>query len=69
MPTAHGFCSLHRIGYLRSLDATCPQCTQAGVSAKQLDYDPNLTVMVAQAAGGPVDASGKAIDLESIVQP
>ena len=66
MATPHGFCSLHRIGYRRSLDATCPQCTLAGVSAKQLDYDPNLTVMVAQSAGGPVDASGRAIDLETL---
>lgn len=65
--TKHGFCSLHRIAYRRDLDQTCPQCTAAGVIAKQLDYDANLTVSRDEVVGGPVNAAGKPLDLETIV--
>lgn len=57
--TKHGFCTLHRIAYNRGLDATCPQCTLAGLKADQLDYDPESTQTVTVTAGAPVDASGK----------
>lgn len=64
MALQHGFCTLHRIAYNRTLDATCPQCIIAGhLPADQLDYDPNLTVKRDVAAGGPVDASGKPVKL------
>ena len=59
--TKHGFCTVHRIAYLRSLDATCPQCTLAGLSSPQLDYDPEATQNVAVTVGAPLDASGKAL--------
>ena len=62
----HGFCSLHRIAYRREFDATCPQCVLSGVQADQLDYDPEATQTITVAAGAPVDASGKAIDLDSL---
>ena len=55
----HGYCTLHRIGYNRQLDPTCPQCTLAGLSAEQLDYDPEATQTVQVAVGAPLDASGK----------
>ena len=57
--TKHGFCTLHRIGYNRTLDPTCPQCTMAGLSAEQLDYDPDATRTVQVAVGAPLDSSGK----------
>jgi len=55
----HGFCSLHRIGYNRSLDATCPQCVLAGIlPPRQYDYDSELQA--------PVDAAGKPVELAAI---
>jgi len=57
--TKHGFCTLHRIAYLRSFDPTCPQCTLAGLQADQLDYDPEATQTVQVAVGAPLDGSGK----------
>jgi len=62
----HGFCTLHRVAYLRSLDPTCPQCTLAGLQAEQLDFDPEATVTVQVAVGAPVDASGKAVSLDDL---
>jgi len=56
----HGFCSLHRIGYNRSLDATCPQCVLASIlPPKQYDFDEELQM--------PVDAAGKPVEPEAIV--
>lgn len=34
----HGFCTLHRIGYDRRLEAMCPQCTLHSVSGEQWDF-------------------------------
>jgi len=59
MRTKHGFCTLHRIAYNRGYDATCPQCTLAGLSAEQLDFDPEASQTVKVAVGAPVDGSGK----------
>lgn len=64
--TLHGFCSLHRIGYNRQYDATCPQCTIAHTQAEQLDFDPNLTRTVEVPHGAPVDAAGNPVDLETL---
>ena len=64
--TKHGFCSLHRIAYLRALDATCPQCLLSGVSADQLDYDPEAVTVKVATSGGPVDDAGNPIDLEAL---
>lgn len=53
--TNQGFCTVHRIGYDRRLDPTCPQCSVARMAPpEQLDYD-----VVAQK---PVDRSGKLLD-------
>lgn len=50
-PTRHGFCTVHRIGYDRELDAVCPQCSLAHMApAEQLDFD--------SAKQKPLDASG-----------
>lgn len=57
--TKHGYCTLHRIAYLRGLDPTCPQCTLAGLNAEQLDYDPEATATVQVAVGAPLDSAGK----------
>jgi hypothetical protein len=62
----HGFCSLHRIAYNRDLDATCPQCLLSGVSADQLDYDPEAVTVKVATQGGPVDASGSPVDLDTL---
>jgi len=64
--TKHGFCTMHRIAYNRKLDATCPQCLLSGVVADQLDYDPEAVTVEVSTTGGPVDASGSPIDLESL---
>lgn len=34
----HGFCTVHRIGYDRRLDAFCPQCVRSGQSFEQWDF-------------------------------
>jgi hypothetical protein len=58
--TRHGFCSLHRIGYDRSLDPACPQCVLAGhLPPKQYDFDSELQ--------SPVDAAGKPVKPEAVV--
>jgi len=62
MPTKHGFCTLHRIGYNRQLDPTCPQCTLAGLQSDQLDFDPDATQLVQQTVGTPLNAQGKPVD-------
>jgi hypothetical protein len=64
--TKHGFCSLHRIAYLRAFDATCPQCLFSGVTAEQLDYDPEAVTVKVATQGGPVDAAGNPVDLEEL---
>jgi len=66
MRTKHGFCTLHRIAYLRSLDPTCPQCTMAGLQATQTDYNPEATATVQIAVGAPVDDSGSTISPEEL---
>jgi len=62
----HGFCTLHRVGYRRDLDPTCPQCTLAGLQATQVDYDPEATTEAVVTRGGPVDESGKLISPEEM---
>lgn len=62
--TKLGFCTLHRIAYNRQFDATCPQCLIAGVIADQLDYDPDAVQTQVVTQGGPVDASGKLVNLD-----
>jgi hypothetical protein len=64
--TKHGYCTLHRIGYSRQLDPTCPQCTLAGLQATQVDYNPEATQTVEQTVGTPVDESGKPISAEEL---
>jgi len=64
--TKHGFCTLHRIAYLRNLDPTCPQCTLAGLQATQTDYDPESSIVVQATVGSPVDEQGKAISAEEL---
>ena len=64
--TKHGFCSVHRIAYLRQLDPTCPQCTLAGLAFDQLDYDPEATQTVQVAVGAPLDASGKPLTIAAL---
>lgn len=60
-PTAHGFCTLHRIAYNRDLDHTCPQCLLAHIQpADQLDFD-----VVEQK---PLDASGNLLDARTLQQ-
>lgn len=55
MANDHGFCTIHRIGYNRNLDAVCPQCLIQRIQpAEQLDFD-----TIAQR---PLDASGKPLD-------
>jgi len=64
--TKHGFCTVHRIGYNRTFDATCPQCTLAGLSSPQLDFDPEATQQVAVTVGAPLDASGKPLSAAAL---
>jgi len=63
MPTVHGFCSLHRIAYNRTLDPHCPQCLIGHVQgAAQLDYEPPQAVTT-QHTGGVLDpATGAQLD-------
>lgn len=57
--TLHGFCTLHRIAYNRSLDPTCPQCMLSHQNVQQLDFDANRTTMIAVPSGAPLDDAGK----------
>jgi hypothetical protein len=59
MATDHGFCPLHKIGYNRDMDATCPQCVIAGhLPPDQLDYDTK--------SQSPLSASGERLDRRTL---
>jgi len=41
--TDHGWCPVHRIGYLRQYDPSCPQCAvQKMAPPPQLEFDKEL---------------------------
>jgi hypothetical protein len=57
--TLHGFCPLHRIGYNRDFDATCPQCVLQRVQPpEQLDFDATKQQ--------PLNATGKLLDRRTL---
>lgn len=59
MATDHGFCTLHKIGYNRDMDPTCPQCVIAGhLPAEQLDFDAKTQ--------RPLSASGEQLDKRTL---
>jgi hypothetical protein len=59
MATRHGFCTLHKIAFDRTLDPICPQCSLARIEPfKDLDYDVTLKT--------PLDAAGKPLELAAV---
>jgi hypothetical protein len=55
MASSHGYCTLHKIAYNRTLDPICPQCSVAHiVPFKSLDFDTS-TQKPLNAQGEPVE--------------